>query len=61
MGQNRSDRRKRCHKTSLCTTKPLHGLTREPTRGSEGEKPATDRLSHGTVTMLSTMKQINII
>jgi hypothetical protein len=45
MGQHLSDRRKRCHKTSLCATKPLHGLTREPTRASEGEKPATDRLS----------------
>jgi hypothetical protein len=33
---------------SLCPPQISHGLTRDRTPGLRGERPATNRLSHGT-------------
>ena len=38
---------------SLCPPQTPHGLTRDQTRDLRNERPATNRLSHGTAIMIS--------
>ena len=38
---------------SLCPPQTPHGLTRDQTRDLRIERPATNRLSHGTAIMIS--------
>ena len=48
-GENRSTRRKTCPSTTLSTTNPTW-TDQESNPGLRGERPATNRLSHVTVT-----------
>jgi hypothetical protein len=54
-GENRSTRRETCHSTTLSTTNPTW-TDPGSNPGLRCERPATNRLSHGTVCILLCMK-----
>jgi hypothetical protein len=45
---------------SLCPPQISHGLTRGSNPGLSGKRPATNRLSHGTVVLKCWMSSIDL-